>query len=212
LDLAEREKTFQKVIDLKPSSVDDHINYSLFLSRLGRHQEALDELKIAQQLDPLSEYLDIDGARVYFNARMYDEAIESYLFALEFEPDDINYKWWLAKAYLHNGMYEEAITEFLSRNVKSPETNWALGYTYALAGYPGKAIEILNYLLDKEKQTYVPPYYIARLYIALGDKDKAFEWFDKAGRIGSIKNDAMLDPIRDDPRFHKFVVRMNYPE
>ena len=68
--------------------------------------------------------------------------------------------------------------------------------------------------MEKEKQTYVPPYYIARLYIALGDKDKAFEWFDKTGRMGivSIKTDAMLDPIRDDPRFHKFVERMNYPE
>jgi len=157
---------------------------------------------------------DLDAAIVYFDARMYDEAIESYLFALELEPDDINHKWWLAKAYLHNGMYEEAIAEFLSRNVKSPETNWALGYTYAVAGYPEKALEILNYLLEKEKQTYVPPYYIARLYIALGDKDKAFEWFDKTGRMGivSIKTDAMLDPIRDDPRFYKFVERMNYPE
>ena len=142
---------------------------------------------------------------------MYDEAIESFLFALELEPDDINYKWWLAQAYLHNGMYEKAIEEFLSRKVKSPETNWALGYTYAVAGYPEKATEILNYLLEKEKQTYVPAKYIARIYIALGDKDKAFEWFDKTGRIGSIKNDPMLDPIRDDPRFQIFVERMNFP-
>ena len=211
LDWIEREGTLQKVIELNPNSVDSHIDYSSFLSSLGRHQEALAELKIAQQLDPLSEDLDIFAARRYFSARLYDEAIESFLFALELEPDDINYKWWLAQAYLHNGMYEKAIEEFLSRKVKSPETNWALGYTYAVAGYPEKATEILNYLLEKEKQTYVPAKYIARIYIALGDKDKAFEWFDKTGRIGSIKNDPMLDPIRDDPRFQIFVERMNFP-
>ncbi|MCH7772591.1 MAG: protein kinase, partial [Bacteroidetes bacterium] len=176
LDWIEREGTLQKVIELNPNSVDSHIDYSSFLSSLGRHQEALAELKIAQQLDPLSEDLDIFAARRYFSARLYDEAIESFLFALELEPDDINYKWWLAQAYLHNGMYEKAIEEFLSRKVKSPETNWALGYTYAVAGYPEKATEILNYLLEKEKQTYVPAKYIARIYIALGDKDKAFEW------------------------------------
>ncbi len=212
LDWIERERNLKKVIELNPSSVDGHISYSYFLARIGRHQEALDEINMAQQLDPLSEYLYIDAATVYFYARMYDEAIESFLFALELKPDDINHKWWLAQAYLHSGMYEKAIDEFLSRNVKSPETNWALGYTYAIAGYTEKALKILNYLLEKEKQTYVPPYYIARLYIALGDKDKAFEWFDKTGRIWTIKTDAMLDPIRDDPRFQKIIKRMNFPE
>ena len=82
LDWIERERNLKKVIELNPNSVDDHIYYSYFLARLGRSQEALDELKIVQQLDPLSEYLYIDAAMVYFYARMYDAAIESFLFVL----------------------------------------------------------------------------------------------------------------------------------
>ncbi|MEJ2196731.1 MAG: tetratricopeptide repeat protein, partial [Ignavibacteriaceae bacterium] len=135
LDWNEREKNLRKVIELNPSSVDAHISYKNLLSSLGRHQEALDELKIIQQLDPLSEDLYITAARTYFNARMFDKAIESYLFARELDPDDINIKWWLARAYFHSGMYEKAIAEFLSRKVKSPETNWAIGCTYAAAVY-----------------------------------------------------------------------------
>jgi hypothetical protein len=56
------------------------------------------------------------------------------------------------------------------------------------------------------------PHIILHGYIALGDNDKAFEWFDKAGSIFNLKNDPMLDPIRDDPRFQKFIEQMNYPE
>jgi len=212
LDWVEREKNLKKVIELNPSSVDGHMYYSLFLSRLSRHQEALDELKIAQRLDPLSEDLYIDAARVYYYAGMYDEAIESYLFALEFEPDDINYKWWLAKAYTQNGMYNKAIAEFLSRKVKRPETNWALAYTYAIAGEKDKTIEILNFLLEKSKSTYVPPSYIAQVYTALGNKDKAFEWMDKSEFILTIKVDPWFDPIRDDLRFHTLLKKMNFPK
>ena len=56
-----------------------------------------------------------------------------------------------------------------------------------------------------------PLIYIARLYIALEDYDKAFEWFDKAEQVSNLKNDPMLDPIRGDKRFQKFVEQMNYP-
>jgi eukaryotic-like serine/threonine-protein kinase len=212
LDWVAREKTLKKVIDLNPSSVGPRKQYMYFLSQTGRHEEALTQLKIIRELDPLSEDLYYTAARIYLNARMYDKAIQSFLVALEFDPDNVNKKWWLARAYLSKKMYSEAINEFLSRNVENPETNWALGYTYAVAGYPEKAAKILNFLIEKEKQTYVPPEYIARLYIALGNKDKAFEWFDKEERISEIKNDPMLDPIRDDPRFQKYIEQMNFPE
>ncbi|UCF64244.1 MAG: hypothetical protein JSW33_17060, partial [bacterium] len=93
----------------------------------------------------------------------------------------------------------------------SPEMNWALGYTYALAGYSDKARKILDYLLEKEKKTYIPGSFIGRLYIALGEKDKAFKWLQKEGRILNLKVDPWLDPIREDPRFQALIRRMNLP-
>ncbi|UCH65560.1 MAG: tetratricopeptide repeat protein, partial [Ignavibacterium sp.] len=208
----EREKALQKVIELNPSSVDARIEYSDFLSRLGRHDESIAEIMIAQHLDPLSEDLNIFAARSFYFARRYDEAIEAYLIELEFEPDNINLKWWLACTYVQKELYDKAIDEFLSRKVKSPETNWALAYTYAIAGDKNKANDILNFLLEKSKSTYIPPKYIAQVYIALGNKDKAFEWLDKSDFILSIKVDPWFDPIRNDPRFHTLLKEMNLPE
>jgi tetratricopeptide (TPR) repeat protein len=212
LDWTEREKTLKKVIELNPSSVEGHSNYSGLLSWLGRHEEAINEIRLAQRLDPLSEDLNLFVARSFYYARRYDEAIEACLIALQFEPDHINTKWWLAKAYTQKRMYNKAIDEFLSRKVKSAETNWALAYTYGIAGHKDKAIDILNFLLDKSKRTYVPPSYIAQVYIALGDKEKAFDWLDKSDALINIKVDPWFDPIRDDLRFQAILEKTNFPE
>jgi tetratricopeptide (TPR) repeat protein len=211
-DWIEREKNLRRVIELNPGSVDGHINYGTFLSWIGHHEEAISEIKIAQQLDPLSEDLNIDAARRFYYARMYDKAIEAYLIDLEFEPDDINTKWWLAKTYTQKGLYDKAIAEFLSRKVKSPETNWALAYTYAVSGEKDKAINILNFLLDKSKNTYIPPEYIAQVYISLNNKDKAFEWLEKTEYLINIKVNPWYDSIRDDPRYQTLLQKMNFPD
>jgi serine/threonine protein kinase len=211
LDWKDRENILKKAIKLNPSSADAHIDYGMYLSSLCRHEEAMAEIKLAEQLDPLSEDINIYTARRFYFARNYDKAIERYLDEVELEPDDINIKWWMAKAYTQKGMYDKAIAEFLSRKVKSPETNWALAYTYALAGQKDKAIGILNFLLEKSKKTYVPPSYIAQIYIALGNKDKAFEWLDKSTFLYSLKMDPWYDSIRNDPRFQMLLQKMDFP-
>jgi non-specific serine/threonine protein kinase len=211
-DWKDRENILKKAIKLNPSSADAHIDYGMFLSSLCRHEEAMAEIKLAQQLDPLSEDINIYTARRFYFARNYDKAIERYLDQLELDPDDINTKWWLGKAYTQKGFYEKSITEFLSRKVKSPETNWALAYTYAISGQKEKAIKILNFLLYKTKKTYVPPSYIAQIYIALGNKDKAFEWLDKSSFLASLKMDPWYDSIRNDTRFQILLQKMNFPE
>jgi TolB-like protein len=212
MDWIEREKDLQRVIELNPGSVDGHIEYSTYLSWVGRQEEAIREIKIAQQLDPLSEDVDFYAARRFYYARLYDEAIKIYLLELEFDPESINAKWWLARAYTQKGLYDKAIAEFLSRKVKSPETNWALAYTFALAGKKDEANKILNYLLEKSKHTYVPPSYIAQVYIALGNRDKAFEWLEKSDFIVNIHVDPWFDPIRDDPRYKILLQKMNFPD
>ena len=211
-DWLEREEYLRKAIRLNSSSAGYHASYSDLLSNLGRHEEAIREMVIAQRLDPLSLSINTNLGNVFFYAGRYDEAIDAYRNVLELEPEAINPKWWLARAYEQKGMYQEAIAEFLSRKVKSPGTNWALAYTYAVAGYPDRAKQILDYLLEKEKKTYIPPKYIAQIYIGLGDKDMAFEWLEKNKRISNIKTNPWYDSIRDDPRFEALVSHMNFPD
>jgi serine/threonine protein kinase len=89
---------------------------------------------------------------------------------------------------------------------------YALAYTYTVAGYKNRAIYLLNFILDKSKRTYIPPSYIAQIYIALGNKDKAFEWLDKFNFLLSFKVDPWFYSIRDDPRFQSLVKKINFSE
>jgi hypothetical protein len=67
-------------------------------------------------------------------------------------------------------------------------------------------MKILNELEDLSKRKYVPPYWIATIYAGLGEKDRAFEWLEKASEERSggmvwLKVDPRLDSLRFDSRF-----------
>jgi hypothetical protein len=82
-----------------------------------------------------------------------------------------------------------------------------LGYVLAVAGHRSEAMKILEELLTQAKQRYVQSQEISGIYTGLGDKDKAFEFLEKAyeektaGSILLLKVAPWLDPLRSDPRF-----------
>jgi tetratricopeptide (TPR) repeat protein len=105
-------------------------------------------------------------------------------------------------------MYEEAITEV--NKALSVEGNTStialLGNTYALAGKREEARKLLGQLEALSKRKYVPPFFIAAIYIGLGEKDQAFEWLEKAYQERhphqvNLKVQPVFDPIRSDPRY-----------
>jgi tetratricopeptide (TPR) repeat protein len=91
-----------------------------------------------------------------------------------------------------------------------------LGYANGVAGRRAEAQKALDQLNELSKQKCVPAGYRAQIYAGLGEKDKAFEWLEKAyeehhlmlGPSG-IKDDPAYDPLRSDPRFADLVRRMN---
>jgi tetratricopeptide (TPR) repeat protein len=91
-----------------------------------------------------------------------------------------------------------------------------LGQAYASAGMKSDAEQILRRLLDKAKESYVSPFDIALIYIALGEKDTAFAWLDKAVVERSTflvysKWEPRLDPMRSDPRFGQLLKKIGLP-
>jgi tetratricopeptide (TPR) repeat protein len=153
-----------------------------------------------------------------FSARRYDEALEYFQKTLVMNPNYLLGHLWIADVYDQKGMYEEAIDEINKAmpgggNIRAIST---LGYTYALAGRRDEARKVLDQLKEVSKQKYVPPIFFAIPHLALGEKDQAFEWLDKAfeerhSHLIHLKVHPVYDPLRSDPRFASLLRRVGFP-
>ena len=211
------ERDYRRALELAPGSAVARYIYANFLGAVGRHDEAIEQIRIAEQLDPLSEQIGVYRGQRYGRARRYDEAVQQQRKVLSVYPDSVFAKWALANALTSMKRYDEAIAMYLSRKVSRPETNFALGLAYGLAGRKAEARKVLESLLEKRKSQFVPPTCIAIVYAGLGEMDAAFEWLDRAYEeraflVDSAKTDPLFDVFRSDPRFEAFLRKMNYPK
>jgi len=214
-DWSESEKGFKTSLDLNPNNARSHNLYAWLLTDLGRFDEAIEESKRAHELDPLSVRIWVDYGRRYYFARDYDKAIEEYLKVLEVFPNSRRGRSELALALSQKGMHNEAIAEILKTDFEHP--HWHAGYIYGVAGKREKALEILNYYLERAKKEFVFTANIAFIYIGLGEKDKAFEWLEKTYEqreawLTELKVEPVYDNLRSDPRFQDLVERVNFPD
>lgn len=210
------EKEFKRAIELNPSYSTAHHWYSLFLAGRGRFDEGVREIKRAQELDPLSLIINTDVAWVFYFARQYDRVIEHCRRTLEIDPNFVQAHFNLGLAYEQKGMYDEAIEELQKAVIlskTSPGNLGELGRTYAVSGNRGEAMKILAQLKELSKLRHVHPQSIAVVYIGLGEKDRAFEWLEKAyeerdGWVTSLNVDPRVDSLRADPRFADLLRRV----
>jgi len=211
-DWGSGEKELKRAIELNPGYATAHQWYALLLMQLGRHDDALVEIKKAQELNPLSPIINANVGYTLYHARRYDEAIEHYRKALEMHPSFGELHKYMAWAYAQKGMYEEALEEIQTAIILSgripPYLN-VLGYVNALSGKKNDALKIIREL----KTVRGDKYFIAAVYAALGEKDQAFEYLQKACEERSykmiyLKVDPMLDSLRSDLRFKALLKSM----
>jgi len=189
------------------------------LAMSGRTSEALSELKHAQQLDPLSLFVATDMNVPFYVERQYDLSIQQSRKVIEMEPNFFLAHYTLAVALAQKRDYTTAISEFQkARSLSDVPWNYAgLGYLYAASGQRQEALQVIADLKAKAKQRHISSYAIATVYAGLGDRDKAFEWLEKAYDERSpgltwLKVEPMLDSIRSDPRYADLLRRMGLPQ
>jgi Flp pilus assembly protein TadD len=148
-------------------------------------------------------------------ARQEDEALKEARKTIELDPNDPNTRSMLAAVYAARGSYAEAIAEDekLKQQLPVSQVNSILGVSYALAGRREDALKIIAELKQTAQQQYVSPYDLAGIYAALGDKDQAFAWLEKARDdqsewMGWLATDFRLDSLHSDPRFADLVRRV----
>jgi serine/threonine-protein kinase len=217
-DWAKSESEFKRSLELDPNLAITRYRYAwVFLSPMGRHEEAIAEMSRAMELEPLSLVQGANFAGIYIYARQYDRALDQARKTYDMDPTLITGQNWMCHALDMNGKYAEslAITE------KSSQTNGslyaALGYAYAKSGRRQEAEAVLAKLNEIEKTKTVSHYWEAITYVALGDKDKAFAELEKAYQardwfLQRLKVDPFLDPLRDDRRFGDLVKRIGLPQ
>ena len=207
------EKGFIRAIELNPNYVSAHAKYAWLLTIVGRHDEAIEEINRAIELDPLSQGLRGALGRMYLYAREYDKALEVFREINEDPPgmDYVNFQ--IALVLSAKGLHAEA-AEVCSRVDRH---NGDIGYIYGMAGQKEKTQEILDYFIELSENEFVSPTHFTFLYLGLGEKEKAIEWLDKAneqheGWLLLEKVDPMYDSLRPDPRFQNLLEQMNYPD
>src|SRR5713101_4933911 len=203
------EKEFKRAIELNPNYATAHQWYAFFLATMGRMDEAIAEAKLAQQIDPLSLVMNAALGRVYHFARQYDRAIDQFRKTIEMDPNFASAHFDIAASYVEKRMYTEAIAEYqkvLAISGRNLTYLSELGWAHARAGNTLEAMKILNQLKEISRQSYVPPFAFAFIYIGLGDKDHAFTWLEKDyeqrdNTMVFLKAEPIFDPLRSDPRF-----------
>lgn len=214
-DWAGTEREYKRAIELDPNLMNAHTGYSVYLSLvMEQHADALAEMKLAQELDPLDIRLRAWEGGTLYQARRYDEAIAKLQEVIRLEPDIIIAHVYLGYAYAMKGRYAEAITEY-QKSMSLDKENSAdlcfMGYALAMSGKRGEALAVLNKL--KTTKEYVSPAELAVLYIGLGDKEGALAELEKAYsahdlQMQYLKVDAHYDSLRSDPRFQDLLRRV----
>jgi len=211
----EAEREFRRAVELDPGLSMVHHGYATAcLAPQGRLEEALAEMERAVELDPLNVPHNIILAAVLFYMRDYDRAIDHLLETLALDPDYPVAHAYLADFYIAKGMYEEAIAACHRARRAGDMARSHLAVAYAKTARQAEARQILEESLTDSEQRYVAPSWIARMYFALGDKARGFEWLEKAYQqrdmwVIHIKRQPFYDPVRSDPRFTALLKKMN---
>ena len=216
-DWRDAESEFRRAIELNPGHAAAHHFYGLYLSAMGRADEAIARMERAHELDPLSLIISTALGRALHFARRYDRALEQHLKTLERDPDFAEARFNLAFVYLQRSMFPQAVGELQRAIVlagRRPAMVSVLGYVYALSGDRAQARRTLDELDGLSSEGEIPTLYLAYPLIGLGDKDRVFDLLDKAyeersGLLVYLKVEPIFDSLRDDPRFDDLLRRMD---
>jgi serine/threonine-protein kinase len=203
------EHEYQRAISLDPRSATAHHWYAVTcLVQLGRLDDALDEMLLAQTLDPVSTIISRDTARVLFYRREFEAALEQCDRTIERDPYFNGTYWILGLVQEQLGDLDEAVAAFQRGIQLVPDSRMlrgALGRVFALSGKPSKAKQIIREIEESARQRYASPFEPGMIYFALGDHDRGFECLVKAQEercfeLISVNIDPRFDNLRSDSR------------
>jgi TolB-like protein/Flp pilus assembly protein TadD len=216
----EIEAGYRKSLDLDPNLGTGHHWYALFLTSMGRFEEAQSHMRFALEVDPLSPVLNAHLGWILYFARQGGSAVQQLRKTVELDSQFAVGHYFLGLAYEECKEYPAAIKELTAARDLSeghPAPIAALCHASGLAGKRAEAQCHLEELKEKTtRRRNVSPYFLACAYVGLADKDQAFACLEKAfqersGWLTNLNVDPALDPLRSSPRYAGLVRRVGLP-
>jgi tetratricopeptide (TPR) repeat protein len=212
----EAERCFKRALEMNPGYVNTHHGYAVYLSALGRLDEAIKSEECALELDPLSSWFRYWLGWYECCSRNFNKAIEISQETLDLDPNNPWVSSVLGRAYGGKGLYDKAIS-IVQRFEEVPYLAAVLGYLYGKAGNKEKAQETVNSFLARSNKGYFSPYMIALVYAGLGEKDEVFEWLDSAYEVRDhlqvfLKGDIAFHSFHSDPSWAEHMRKRGLPD
>jgi eukaryotic-like serine/threonine-protein kinase len=215
----EAEKEFQRSLKLNPCYPTANHYYAECVMTMGRHAEAITRMKKSLELDPLSLIINAAMGWAYYHARQYDQAVEQLLRTVELDPNYPVTYWILGLLYRKTARSDLAISagqKGVNLSGGSPLMRAALAQSYAEAGSPKDARQILDDLTKLEQDKYVAPHFFAGIHIGLGEDERAIAYLEKSYAehchwLIYLHIDPSMDRLRGDPRFQDLLRRVGLP-
>ncbi|MBV9433972.1 MAG: tetratricopeptide repeat protein [Hyphomicrobiales bacterium] len=217
-DWSAAEAEYKRAIALNPSYATAHQWYAWHLIATGRNHEAIDALRKASSLDPLSLIIGADLADALCIAHLHEDSIEQSRKILEMDPNFSLGHYQLGQALAQLKSYDQAIAEFrtaIALATDRPVFASNLAHALAQSGREQEARHIVKELVARQSQHSPSHSNIALAYVGLGDHKEAMVWLEKA--LQSRFHPAILarpafDPLRYDPRFQELLRRLGLPQ
>lgn len=222
-NFARADEEYQKALALNPRDVNArHMHgYQIYVSDRRRFSEAINEMKIAKEQDPLSLPIQFNIAALLYFERQNDKALDE-LRSLQRSDPNFTLGYGLAGAiYREKGMFNESVEAILKGSslegaALTPGQVEILAATYKKSGFKAFCIKHAEILQEAAKQAYISPIFMAMAYAAAGEKDLTIKWLEKAiedrsGWVVEIPSEPVWDLVRDDPRYQELIKKVGFP-
>ncbi len=204
------EREYQRALQLNPNSANAHYFYGFILLLPQKHIDAaLEEMRIALSLDPLSSIVNVNYASTLMAAHRYPESLTQFRKALALDPNFSPAHFKLSQLYASMGKFSDAVSEW--NKFRPMPGSWS-------ADAKGYGDLVVASLLEDEKRSgYVPEVFVACGYVVAGDKENTFQWLNRGAEneddsLGSAIRYPLFDGIRSDPRYAALMHKIDLPE
>lgn len=217
-DPQKSERHFIRALELDPSSTQSRLGYAHLLSNIGRHEEAISEIKRALEIDPVNLIINALYGQILFFAGSPDESLTVLKATAELDRSFWLVHLFMSRAYASKGMWDEAAAAAAAaRDLANgnAEAISIIGYAQARAGRTDDARNSVKELESRSTDRYVPHYAIASIYNGLGEREKALDLLEKSfaerdALMVFLKVEPKWDNLRSEQRFVELMRRMNF--